>query len=247
MRAVILAAGIGNRLGEAGRQQSKCLLRFGGETLLSRMVRDLAALDLEPVLVVGFLAELVRAKVQVACPGVRVRFVHNPAYRAGNLLSAWEAREHLVGPVLLMDADVLYHPEILRRLVASPHANCFLLDRHFEVGEEPTHVAVDGGRVTDFRRNIREPHEAVGESVGFFKLSAEAAADLVQTMGRLVARGDREASYDDALRDLLPRHRFGAEDVTGLPWIEIDFPEDVAAAATRLAPEVDAARAGAHR
>lgn len=247
MRAVILAAGIGNRLGEAGRQQPKCLLRFGGETLLSRMVRDLAALDLEPVLVVGFLAELVRAKVQVACPGVRVRFVHNPAYRAGNLLSAWEAREHLVGPVLLMDADVLYHPEILRRLVASPHANCFLLDRHFEPGEEPTHVAVDGGRVTDFRRNIREPHEAVGESVGFFKLSAEAAADLVQTMGRLVARGDREASYDDALRDLLPRHRFGAEDVTGLPWIEIDFPEDVAAAATRLAPEVDAARAGAHR
>lgn len=246
MRAVILAAGIGNRLGEAGRQQPKCLLRFGGETLLSRMIRDLAALDLEPVLVVGFLAELVRAEVQVACPGVRVRFVHNPAYRAGNLLSAWEAREHLVGPVLLMDADVLYHPEILRRLVASPHANCFLLDRHFEAGEEPTHVAVDGGRVTDFRRNIREPHEAVGESVGFFKMSEAAAADLVRTMGRFVARGSRGASYDDALRELLPRHRFGAEDVTGLPWIEIDFPEDVAAAA-RLYPDVDAARAGARR
>ena len=246
MRAVVLAAGIGNRLGEAGRQQPKCLLRFGGETLLSRMVRDLAALDLEPVLVVGFLAELVRAKVQVACPGVRVRFVLNPAYREGNLLSAWEAREHLVGPVLLMDADVLYHPEILRRLVASPHANCFLLDRHFEAGEEPTHVAVDGRRVTDFRRNIREAHEAVGESVGFFKMSEAAAADLVRTMGRFVSRGSRGASYDDALRELLPRHRFGAEDVTGLPWIEIDFPEDVAAAA-RLYPEVDAARAGARR
>jgi len=100
--------------------------------------------------------------------------------------------------------------------------------------------------VTDFRRNIREPHETVGESVGFFKLSAEAAADLVRTMGRFVARGAREASYDDALRDLLSRHHFGAEDVTGLPWTEIDFPEDVAAA-TRLAPEVDAARAGARR
>jgi len=246
VRAVILAAGEGNRLGDLGRRQPKCLLRFGGQTLLSRMVRDLAALEMEPVLVVGFLAELVWAEVQVACPGIPVRVVPHPAYRAGNLLSAWQAREFLGEPVLLMDADVLYHPEILRRLVASPHANCFLLDRHFEAGEEPTHVAMDGGRVTDFRRNIREPHETVGESVGFFKLSAEAAADLVRTMGRFVARGSREASYDDALRDLLPRHRFGAEDVTGLPWIEIDFPEDVAAAA-RLCPEVDAARAGAWR
>ncbi|MGH7394233.1 MAG: NTP transferase domain-containing protein, partial [Candidatus Methylomirabilales bacterium] len=137
MKAVILAAGAGNRLGELGRGQPKCLLRFGGETLLSRMVRDLAALDLEPVLAVGFLAELVQAELRVACPGIPVRFVHNPSYEAGNLLSAWEAREHLVEPVLLMDADVLYHPEILRRLVASPHANCFLLDRHFEAGEEP--------------------------------------------------------------------------------------------------------------
>ena len=246
MKPVILAAGVGNRLGELGQGQPKCLLRFGGETLLSRMVRDLAGLDLEPVLVVGFLAELVQVELRVACPGIPVRFVHNPAYEAGNLLSAWEAREHLAGPVLLMDADVLYHPEILRRLVASPHASCFLLDRHFEAGEEPTRVAVDGNRVTDFRRNIREPHETVGESVGFFKMSEEATADLVPTMGRSVARGSRGASYDDALRELLPCHRFGAEDVTGLPWIEIDFPEDVAAAA-RLYPEVDAARAGARR
>jgi choline kinase len=246
VKAVILAAGIGNRLGPLGKVQPKCLLRLGGVTLLSRMVRDLAALDLEPVLVVGYLAEAVQAETGTARPRVPLRFVHNPAYRAGNLLSAWQAREHLVGPALLMDADVLYHPEILRRLVASPHANCFLLDRHFEVGEEPTHVAVDGGRVTDFRRDIREPHEIVGESVGFFKLSAEAAMDFVETMGRLVARGEREASYDDALRDLLPRHPFGAEDVTGLPWIEVDFPQDVAAAA-RIAPEVDAARAGARR
>jgi choline kinase len=246
VKAVILAAGVGKRLGPLGQVQPKCLLRLGGETLLTRMVRDLAALDLQPVLVVGYLAETVQAETGTARPRVPLRFVRNPAYRAGNLLSAWQAREHLVGSVLLMDADVLYHPEVLRRLVASPHANCFLLDRNFEVGEEPTHVAVDGGRVTDFRRNIREPHEIIGESVGFFKLSAEAAADFVETMGRFVARGEHEASYDDALRELLPRHPFGAEDVTGLPWIEIDFPGDVAAAA-RLVPEVDAARAGARR
>ena len=65
-------------------------------------------------------------------------------------------------------------------------------------------------------------------------------------MGRVVPRGAREASYDDALRELLPRYRFGAEDVTGLPWTEIDFPEDVAAAA-HLCVEVDAARVGARR
>lgn len=246
MKAVILAAGQGNRLGEMGREGPKCLLRFGGETLLGRMLRSLTGLRLEPVIVVGFLAHLVRAEAARALPGAALRFVHNPAYRAGNLLSAWAVREHLEGPVLLMDADVLFHPEILRRLVASPHGDCFLLDRQFEPGEEPTHVAVDGGRVTDFRRNIREPHEVVGESVGFFKLSAAAAADLIRTMGAFVACGSRDASYDDALRELLPRHPFAAEDVTGLPWTEIDFPEDVAAAA-RLSVEVDAARVGAQR
>ena len=70
--------------------------------------------------------------------------------------------------------------------------------------------------------------EAIGECIGFFR---EAASDvpllIEETKARLSGAGQRE-SYDNILRALVRAGRFFAEDITGIPWSKIDFPEDVA-------------------
>jgi choline kinase len=86
--------------------------------------------------VVGFEADRIIEHVATlaARPDVALHF--NPRYEQGSVLSLWAAEDTLRSgaPVLVMDADVLYHPEILRRLVRSDVENCYLLDRDFVPG-----------------------------------------------------------------------------------------------------------------
>ena len=74
--------------------------------------------------------------------------------------------------------------------------------------------------------------------MGFFRLSEEMAKALVETAGQMIDDGGSERPMEDAIAAVLRAARppFGFEDVTGLPWIEIDFPEDVERAETVVLP-----------
>ncbi|HEY0206945.1 MAG TPA: phosphocholine cytidylyltransferase family protein [Acetobacteraceae bacterium] len=237
LHALILAAGVGRRLNGSAGLRPKALLPFGGKTLLARHFAALRACDVEDITVVaGFEA----AQIESAIGGdPRVQLVLNPDYREGSLVSLWAARDMLRAgrPVVLMDADVLCDARLLGRLVSSAHPNALLLDRDLEPGDEPVKLCVRDGRIVDFHKRPRAPHDWHGESVGFFRFAPDAAADLAARTEDYVANGRRALEYEEPIRDMMqaaPPGLFGFEDITGLPWTEIDFPEDVAKASGLL-------------
>ncbi len=242
MRAILYAAGIGNRLSAASSGLPKVLLAFGGQSLLERHIRLLTATGVEQIVVAtGFRADTVVAEIDRLGVGDHVQTVHNPDYESGSVVTQWAVRDEIAagGPVLLMDADVLYDQRMLSRLINSTDDNCFLLDRDIEDGEDPVKLCIREGHLVDFRKQPDQPHEWYGESVGFFKLAEETAKRLVAATEDYVQSGRTGEYYDEPLRDLLladPPGSFGWEDVTGLPWLEIDFPEDVRAAERTVMP-----------
>ena len=134
------------------------------------------------------------------------------------------------GDVILMDGDVLYDYRMMERLLASDHGNCFLLDRDFEEGEEPTKLCVRDGRLVEFHKVVNVAYDFWGESVGFFRLGEDVARRMVPAAKRYLDADMRFELYDEALRGILitdPPGAFGFEDITGLPWTEIDFKEDI--------------------
>ena len=197
-------------------------------------------------LVVGYQASMIIDHVGTLDSRPDVAYHFNPRYELGSVLSLWAAEETLLagGEVLVMDADVLYHPVILQRLVESPIENCFLLDRDFEPGDEPVKIALHDGRIVDFRKKLPEDleYDGVGESVGFFKFGARAAECINGECARFEAEGLADAPHEEALRNALLTCplAFGFEDVSGLPWIEIDFPEDVVQARGNILPAIRA-------
>ena len=242
-RACILAAGVGNRLGGRDDKLPKALLEFGGRTLLARHLENLAAVGVADVVIgVGHrAADIVAAAESAGFPG-RISFVENPDYREGSVVTMAVLGEALAGaggPAILMDADVLYDPEIMVRLAGARHANCLLIDRELEPGDEPVKICVRGASdIVDFRKVVDTPYDWCGESVGFFKWSPAMAAALAAGAAAYAAGGRRDAPYEDVIRDaiLAEPAAFGFEDVTGLPWIEIDFPQDVVRARVEILP-----------
>ena len=171
---------------------------------------------------------------------------YNPLYTLGSALSLWSVRHTLLcgDDVLVMDADVLYHPHILQRLVKSPLPNCYLMDRDFAPGDEPVKLCVAGGRIVELRKRVADglSYDRIGESVGFFKFDAATALRLARLIGAYVADGRRHQAHEEALRDLAlcDDIAIGVEDVTGLPWLEIDFPEDLIRAEQQVLPLIHA-------
>ena len=192
-------------------------------------------------MVIGYQAEAVRDDVALLGSGTRTLLIENPEFHQGSVLSLWCAREFLCmrKPLLLMDADVLYDRRLMARLIGSSHENCFLLDREIESGEEPVKLCITNDRIVDFHKRPQIAHAWHGESVGFFRFSPDAAAELADRVGTYVTTGRSHLEYEEPIRDMLLASQgsgFGFEDITGLPWIEIDFPEDVQRAETDVLP-----------
>ncbi|HEU4753839.1 MAG TPA: phosphocholine cytidylyltransferase family protein, partial [Armatimonadota bacterium] len=201
MKAIILAAGVGKRLGGGIADRPKCLIDLDGRTLLDRTLDALEELGIrEQIVVVGHLADRVEQAL-ASRPGAVA--LYNPEYRKGAILSLWTAREALDGPVLIMDADVLFPTEMLRRLVESRHENCFLMDgRAANDGEAQMLMARDG-RVLDITRGLRGDFDACGESVGFLKLGADAARTLRRLLEETLQRGQDGIEHEEVYPALM--------------------------------------------
>jgi choline kinase len=154
-----------------------------------------------------------------------------------------------------MDADVLYHEGIMTALVAGQKpVNRILIDREFEAGDEPVKVCVRDGVPVELRKQVAAglQYDTIGESVGFFRFDPAGARRLATLVAGYVESGRANMPHEEAVRDLLlekaPQATFDHEnsgtqvidvaDVTGLPWIEIDFPNDVSRAARTVLPQL---------
>ncbi|HEV3486158.1 MAG TPA: phosphocholine cytidylyltransferase family protein, partial [Vicinamibacterales bacterium] len=245
MRGIILAAGKGSRLNGTAGESPKCLVKAGGLTLVERQIQALRRAGIDDIaVVVGCQAEQVRK----AC-GHRVTYVENVRYAQTNsMYSLWMARPLLYEGFVVLNCDVLFHPVLLTDLLTARHEDALLLAyREADqppFGDEEMKVKVRCGRVIEMSKQM-DPVDADGENLGIVKFGAEGAAVLVDIMDRLIAAG--------GLRDWAPRafHEFAqvrplhAIGTRGMPWIEIDFPEDYQRAIRDVLPEIEADAIGA--
>lgn len=242
MKAVVLAAGVARRLAPLTDHTHKCLLPLRGRHLLDRMLASLAAHDVdETVLVVGHCQDQVRAAAGPRRGAMRITYVENPDYQKGSILSLWRARDTLLrDTTLVMDADVLFPDAFLSRLIAAASASALLLDRGFtDTGEEVKLYGVGDRVIALGKKFVPERWEVVGEGIGFFKCSAAHAPEYIRLLGESIEESGGVNEYEDALHRLLARVPVGWVDVTGLPWTEVDFAEDLRRAEANVLPRIE--------
>ena len=245
MKAIIYAAGTGRRLENRFGIRPKLLIEFGGRSLLDWHIERLKETGCDELVVVtGYLREQLEPQLEaLGCRHqLRTRSICNPDYMEGSVLSFAVSIPELESrnePLLLMDGDVLYPAEMLRRLWHSSHPTALLVDRDYSTeDDDPVLVPMRAGQPFDFCKKWKGEADAVGESIGFFKCDPRDIPRLIKETRHRLTGASRRDSYDDVLRMLVMDGRFGAEDVTGLPWTEIDFPSDADRAENEVLPAI---------
>jgi choline kinase len=239
MRGVILAAGKGSRLNGTAGDKPKCLVQAGGLTLLERQVRALRRAGIDDIVaVVGCQADRVRA----AC-GASLTFVENPRFGETNsLYSLWTARALLSDGFVVLNCDVLFHPAMLERLLATHHDAALLMARREPgqgpFGDEEMKISVRGDLVSDMSK-VMGPDAADGENVGIVQFRPPAAGRLVQILDGIVAAGGTRDWAPRAFREYAQHWPLHAISTGRDPWIEIDFPEDYQRAIREVLPAIE--------
>jgi L-glutamine-phosphate cytidylyltransferase len=237
MRGIILAAGRGSRLNGNGSDMPKCLVTVGGETLLSRNARLLRAAGVQDLtIVVGCAADTVRRSMPDAA------FVENPIFSETNsLYSLWLSRQYLTEGFIVMNCDVLVHPQLIVDLLTAKHEDALLLayrDHDTEYGDEEMKVQVRCGRVVDIAKTMA-PEDADGENLGVAKFGPTGARLLLAHADRLITAGDVKAWVPRAFKEFAQQRPLHAIGTRGLPWTEIDFPEDYRRAVEMVLPAIE--------
>jgi choline kinase len=215
----------------------KCLTPLGGETLLSRNIRLLHEAGVRDVaVVVGCAADAVR---RTCCD---VSFVENARFAQTNsLYSLWLARPVLQEGFVVMNCDVLLHPQLLTDLLTAQHEDALLLsyrDAATTYGDEEMKVRVRSGRVVEISKTMN-PEDADGENIGVVKFGRSGARLLIDKMDGLVAAGAQTAWAPQAFAAFAAERPLHAIGTRGFPWTEIDFPEDYRHAVEDVLPAIE--------
>lgn len=231
--AIILAAGRGSRLGQGEAGSSKALIRLGEETIIDYQIRALETVGIMNIAVVtGFKAEEVRTHLE----GHNAVTYHNDIYAETNsLYSLCLAEETARKGALVLNSDVLFHPALLDKIVNDEAPDAILVDFDNELADEEMKVVVDHGIVNAIAKDL-PVRPGMGENVGIIKLSAEGAEPFFRESRRYIDEGQVKAWAPRAIHLLVGRRPFKAIPVDGIPWTEIDFPEDLVHARENVYP-----------
>ena len=237
MHAVILLAGYGSRLNRADLPH-KSLLPVGDETLLSRHLKILDSLEIAQIhLVVGHNKEAVKDYVRGLGITTPVKFVDNDAYRTtGNTLSLVMGLRQAQGPVLVMDADVLYPRAVLKDYVQTTRPSSFAVVAVDADDAEASKVLLDDtGRIHSFvtKRLLTAEEQSLytiaGEAIGFFLLDPAAVGHLLAAYDRNEAQY-RLTLWEIPFSDIAPQVEMKPYYIDHTGCIEIDTQQDYEAA-----------------
>ena len=252
MQAIILAAGMGRRLGEYTKDNTKCMLPVNGVRLIDRVLTQLSPLGLTRVIiVVGYqgqnLIDYLGHRYDDQFP---IEYVENPVYdKTNNIYSLALAKQQLQeDDTLLIESDLIYDDGLFELLVSNPYPNLALVAK-YESWMDGTMVCLDDDcNIIDFVSKAAFSFNDVDryyKTVNIYKFSREfSRAKYVPFLEAYCTAVGNNEYYENVLRIItsLNDHSLKALPLTHEKWYEIDDKQDLDIAEALFADEKDLLR-----
>lgn len=246
MQAIILAAGMGRRLGEYTRDNTKCMLPVNGERLIDRVLGQLSQLGLSRVvIVVGYKGQnLIDYIGHRYDDRLKIEYVNNPVYdKTNNIYSLSLAKDKLQeDDTLLIESDLIFDDRLFRMILDNPYPNLALVDK-YETWMDGTMVRIDeDNNIVNFIPKKAFKYKDVDsyyKTVNIYKFSREFSQNKYVPFLEAYSKalGNNEY-YEQVLRviTLIDNAELKALPITnGAKWYEIDDVQDLDIAETLFA------------
>lgn len=251
MQAIILAAGMGKRLGDYTKNNTKCMVPVNGIPLIDRVLNQLSRLTLNRVvIVVGYEGKKLMDYLGEEKNGLKLEYVNNPVYdKTNNIYSLALAKDKLMeDDTLLIESDLIFDDGMFNLLLDNPYPNLALVAK-YENWMDGTMVRIDNdNNIVNFVPKVAFRYEDTDlyyKTVNIYKFSKE----FIQTKyvpfldAYTKAVGNNEY-YENVLRiiSFLDSHDLKALPITNEKWYEIDDKQDLDIAEALFADEKDILR-----
>ena len=241
MQAIILAAGMGKRLGELTKNNTKCMVELDGVRLIERALRILDRKNLKRIiLVVGYQHENLMAFVSSLEIQTKIEFIINEVYdKTNNIFSLSLAKEQMIeDDTLLLESDLIFEERLIDMLLEDKRDSLALVDK-FESWMDGTCIVVDqDDNITDFipgkLLQYREK-EQYYKTVNIYKFGADFSKNVYVPFLEAYAKVMGNNEYYEAVIKLillLDKNTMKAKRLRGELWYEIDDIQDLDIAQT---------------
>jgi len=243
LQAVILAAGMGKRLGFMTKNPPKGLVEIGEKSLLEYSLGALKGNGIvDVVIVIGFSGESIRRKFGTEYQGLQISYVVNEQYsKTGSMYSFSKAKEHIDGDIILLESDLLYDPEAVKITLDSDYTDSILVTELSGSGDEVYICTDNNQRIIDLGKNIADENKkkAIGELVGISRFSRAFLDELFKKAQEDYKKGELTYHYEECV---FATSKFGSpvyavlcED---LVWCEIDNKHHLKRAREEIYPRI---------
>ena len=229
--AIILAAGMATRLRPTSDLGPKGLLEIGGKSLLARSIDLLDEAGVSDILIVtGHHAGKIEAALGARRGGAAIRYVHNANYaETGSMISLLAAAAEVTGPALLLEFDLLYHPSFLAAATAAD--GDVILAADLSGSGDEVYLAVDDGQNLRFLGKNPPASwrgRSIGELAGISRVSSELLSQFCTRADHDLRHGRGQRHYEEVLFEIAQDGwPIRVELCPGVPWTEIDTPDDL--------------------
>lgn len=231
MKAIILSAGQGSRLGALTSERPKCLIDFNGRTLLDRQLDTLAANGVDDVTVVtGFRDDAIEEALAKRTGGPTVTTIYNPFYKvADNLGSLYVAREAIAGDVLVWNGDTLVSDALMAEVVANQQQGiCVTIDRKDDYDDDDMKVVTGQDGLLHAIGKRLPMRNVNAESIGLLAFRGDGAERFRKAVEESIrSKEGTTIWYLRVIHQIAQSQDVHVLDIQGHEWGEVDFPEDV--------------------
>ncbi len=233
-KALILAAGKGIRLRPLTEDVPKCLIKVGNKTVLEYILENFSNAGVkEAVIIVGYKKELIMGKIGNNFNGMKITYCENKHFDKFNVgTSILCAKEHLDCPFIQSHADIIFHPEVIKKVLSSEKENAIIINSDPNVFvDDGNRVILNGDKVITINKEILK-EESRGRAFGLYKFSKEASKVYLNNLKNVFQ--EENTSFEPALRKTISKIDFNIIDTKEFPFAEIDDEKDLIEAQKKI-------------